>query len=65
MSYAGFGSGGRASEVGGSENAVVEDNVEFGGASFNGGSGFFELGVRVLGSFVKAYNASDENVSAF
>jgi hypothetical protein len=48
-----------------SEDAVVEDDVKFGGAGFDGGSGFFELGEGALGSFVEAYDAGDDDVGAF
>jgi hypothetical protein len=50
---------------GGSKDAVIEDDVEFRGAGGDGGAGFFELGERVLGAFVEADDAGDEDVGAF
>jgi hypothetical protein len=44
---------------------VVQDDVEFGGAGFYGGAGFFELGEGVLGPFVEADDAGDDGGGAF
>lgn len=44
---------------------MVEDDVEFGSAGGDGCACFSQLGVRVLGALVEAYNAGDENVGAF
>lgn len=47
------------------EDAVVEDDVEFAGAGCDGGAGFAQLLVGVLGAFVEADDAGYDDVGAF
>lgn len=47
------------------EDVVVEDDVEFGGSCFYGGTGFFELEEGVLGAFVETDYAGYEHAGAF
>lgn len=50
---------------GASKDAVVQDEVELGGAGGDTGTGFFQLGKGVLGAFVEADDSGDEDVGAF
>jgi hypothetical protein len=44
---------------------VVEDEVEFRGTGCDCGAGFAELGVGVLGAFVEADDAGDDDRGTF
>lgn len=44
---------------------MVEDDVQFACTGSNGGSGFFQLGVGVLGSFMEADDAGYDDGRAF
>lgn len=51
--------------VGFREDGVVQDDVEFAGASGYGGAGFFQLQQGVLRAFVEADNAGYHDGRAF
>lgn len=48
-----------------SKNAVIEHDVKFCSSGCNSGPRFVELEVRILGSFVEAYDTGYDDRGAF
>jgi hypothetical protein len=48
-----------------SENAVIEYDIKFCGSGCDSGARLVELEMRIMGSFVEAYDAGYDNRGAF